>query len=107
MLTLKQILLQFRLGDWFLSVDLKDAYFHIHIAPQFLRVMFEWVAYQNTVLPFELSQAPCMVAKCMDTVLFPLIRPKYWHSPECSLKFQRLAASFKLGDSIHRVHRPL
>ncbi len=33
MLTLKQILAQIRPGDWFASVDLKDAYFHIQIAP--------------------------------------------------------------------------
>ncbi|KAI2655719.1 Transposon Ty3-G Gag-Pol polyprotein [Labeo rohita] len=33
MLTLKQILSHVRSGDWFLSLDLKDAYFHIQIAP--------------------------------------------------------------------------
>ncbi len=33
MLTLKQILAQIHPGDWFASVDLKDAYFHIQIAP--------------------------------------------------------------------------
>ncbi|KAL0147865.1 hypothetical protein M9458_056824 [Cirrhinus mrigala] len=33
MLTLKQILSHVRPGDWFLSLDLKDAYFHIQIAP--------------------------------------------------------------------------
>lgn len=38
MLTLKQILLQVRPGDWFLSVDLKDAYFHIHVAPPVLEI---------------------------------------------------------------------
>lgn len=34
MLTLKQILIQVCLGDWFLSVDLKNAYFHFQIAIQ-------------------------------------------------------------------------
>ncbi len=34
MLTLKQILAQIQPEDWFLSVDLKDAYFHIQIAPR-------------------------------------------------------------------------
>ncbi|KAL0151578.1 hypothetical protein M9458_053095 [Cirrhinus mrigala] len=55
MLTLKQILSHVRSGDWFLSLDLKDAYFHIQIAPhhrRFLRFAFEGVAYQYTVLPF-------------------------------------------------------
>ncbi len=33
MITLKQILAQIRPGDWFASVDLKDAYFHIRITP--------------------------------------------------------------------------
>ncbi len=32
-ITLKQILAQIRPGDWFASVDLKDAHFHIQIAP--------------------------------------------------------------------------
>ncbi len=33
MITLKQIPSQIRTGDWFCSLDLKDAYFHIQIAP--------------------------------------------------------------------------
>ncbi len=33
MITLKQILSQIRTEDWFCSLDLKDAYFHIQIAP--------------------------------------------------------------------------
>ncbi len=33
MITLKQILSQIRPGDWFMSLDLKDAYFHIQVAP--------------------------------------------------------------------------
>ncbi len=32
-ITLKQILSQICLGDWFMSLDLKDAFFHIHVAP--------------------------------------------------------------------------
>ncbi len=51
MITLKQILSQIRTGDWFCSLDLKDAYFHIQIAPhhrRFLRFAFEGVAYQYT-----------------------------------------------------------
>ncbi len=37
MLTLKQILTQICPEDWFLSMDLKDAYFHIQIAPRHRR----------------------------------------------------------------------
>ncbi|KAL0173136.1 hypothetical protein M9458_033447, partial [Cirrhinus mrigala] len=75
MLTLKQILSHVRPGDWFLSLDLKDAYFHIQIAPhhrRFLRFAFEGVAYQYTVLPFALSLAPRTFTKCMDAALLPL-----------------------------------
>ncbi len=72
MITLKQILSQIRTGDWFCSLDLKDAYFHIQIAPhhrRFLRFAFEGVAYQYTVLPFGLSLAPRTFTKCMDAAL--------------------------------------
>ncbi|KAL0147769.1 hypothetical protein M9458_056912, partial [Cirrhinus mrigala] len=71
----KQILSHVRSGDWFLSLDLKDAYFHIQIAPhhrRFLRFAFEGVAYQYTVLPFGLSLAPRTFTKCMDAALAPL-----------------------------------
>ncbi|KAL0168996.1 hypothetical protein M9458_037218, partial [Cirrhinus mrigala] len=59
MTTLKQILGQIRLGDWF--VDLKDTYFHIQIAPRhrcFLRFAFEGTAYQFMVMPFGLALVP-------------------------------------------------
>ena len=75
MITLKQILSQIRSGDWFFSLDLKDAYFHIQIAPRhrpFLRFAFEGVAYQYKVLPFGLSLAPRTFTKCMDAALSPL-----------------------------------
>ncbi len=75
MITLKQILSQICTGDWFCSLDLKDAYFHIQIAPhhrRFLRFTFEGVAYQYMVLPFGLSLAPRTFTKCMDAALSPL-----------------------------------
>ncbi len=75
MTTLKQILVQIRPEDWFFSLDLKDAYFHVQIAPhhrRFLRFAFEGVAYQYTVLPFRLSLAPRTFTKCMDAALSPL-----------------------------------
>ncbi len=64
MITLKQILSQICLGDWFISLDLKDAYFHLQIAPHhtlFLIFAFEGVAYQYKVLPFGLSLAPALL----------------------------------------------
>ncbi len=75
MITLKQTLPQICPGDWFMSLDLKDAYFHIQVAPrhrQFLRFAFEGVAYQYKVLPFGLSLAPRTFTRCMDAALSPL-----------------------------------
>lgn len=33
MLTIKQIIIQIRSEDWFITLDLKDAYFHVSIFP--------------------------------------------------------------------------
>ncbi len=86
MVTLKQILAQIRPGDWFASVDLKDAYFHIQIAPhhrRFLRFAFENTAYQYSVLPFGLALAPRTFSKCVDAALSPPQRGRDAH-PELS-----------------------
>ncbi len=75
MITLRQILSHIRPGDWFISVNLKDAYFHIQVAPRhrrFLRFAFEGITYQFTVLPFGLCLAPRTFTKCMDAALSPL-----------------------------------
>ncbi|XP_056593677.1 uncharacterized protein LOC130412904 [Triplophysa dalaica] len=75
MKTLKQILAQVRPGDWFASVDLKDAYFHVQIAKRhrkFLRFAFAGSAYQFAVLPFGLALAPRTFSKCVDAALSPL-----------------------------------
>ena len=61
MLTLKQLLTAINPGDWFVTIDLTDAYFHVAIHPdhrQFLRFAFEGKAYEYRVLPFGLSLAP-------------------------------------------------
>ncbi len=58
MLTLKQVVSQIRSEDWFVTIDLKDAYFHISILPthrHFLRFAFGGKAYQYRVLPFGLA----------------------------------------------------
>ncbi len=57
------------------SVDLKDAYFHIQIAPRhmhFLRFALEGTAYQYPVLLLELALAPHTFSKCMGAALSPL-----------------------------------
>ncbi len=66
---------QIRPENLFFSLDLKDAYFHIQIAPhhrRFLRFAFKGVAYQYTVLPFGLSLAPRTFTKCIYAALSPL-----------------------------------
>ncbi len=77
MLTLKQILAQIRPGDWFASVDLKDAYFHIQIAPHHRRfsevccqLSRKSTAYQYSVLPSGLLW-PHALSKCINAALPP------------------------------------
>ncbi|XP_060741844.1 uncharacterized protein LOC132856323 [Tachysurus vachellii] len=75
MLTLKVIVSQIRSEDWFVTIDLKDAYFHISILPEhrkFLRFAFGGEAYQYRVLPFGLALSPRTFTKCMDAALAPL-----------------------------------
>ncbi|KAL3976218.1 tctex1 domain-containing protein 2 [Sarotherodon galilaeus] len=75
MLTLRQLLNGVGLGDWFVTIDLTDAYFHVAIHPkhrQFLRFAFEGIAYEYLVLPFGLLLAPCTFTKCAEAALAPL-----------------------------------
>ncbi len=68
------IVSQIQSGDWFVTIDLKDAYFHIEILPQhrkFLRFAFGGEAYQYRVLPFGLALSPRTYTKCMDAALTP------------------------------------
>ncbi|XP_047454133.1 uncharacterized protein LOC125016013 [Mugil cephalus] len=61
--------------EWFTSIDLKDAYFHVPIAPnhrQFLRFPFHGRHYQFRVLPFGLSLSPRVFTRCMMAALSPL-----------------------------------
>ena len=69
MLTLKQVVSQIRSEDWFVTIDLKDAYFHVSILPnhrKFLRFAFGGKAYQYRVLPFGLALSPRTFTKCVD-----------------------------------------
>ncbi|KAI2655894.1 Transposon Ty3-I Gag-Pol polyprotein [Labeo rohita] len=75
MLTVNQALSQIRSEDWFVTIDLKDAYFHVSILPQhrkFLRFAFRGEAYQYRVLPFGLALSPRTFTKCVDAALAPL-----------------------------------
>ncbi len=58
MLTMRTIMSQVQEGDWFVTIDLKDAYFHIQVVlrhRRFLRFAFGGKAYQYKVLPFGLA----------------------------------------------------
>ncbi len=66
MLTLKQVVSQIRSEDWFVTIDLKDAYFHVSILPT------QGKAYQYRVLPFGLALSPRTFTKCVDAALAPL-----------------------------------
>ncbi len=75
MLTMKTIMSQVQRGDWFVTINLKDAYFHIQVVQRhrrFLRFAFGGKAYQYKVLPFGLALAPRTFTKCMDAALAPL-----------------------------------
>ncbi len=66
---------QIRSEDWFVTIDLKDAYFHMSILPyrrKFLRFALEGRAFQYRVLPFCLALSPRIFTKCVDAALAPL-----------------------------------
>ena len=59
-------------GDWFTTIDLKDAYFHVEIAPEhrkYLRFAFQGIAYEYNRLPFGYSLSPRTFSKCVATAL--------------------------------------
>lgn len=75
MLTHRLLCRSVRRGDWFTTIDLKDAYFHIavHTAHRkYLRFAHEGKAYEYQVIPFGLSLAPRVFSKCVESALAPL-----------------------------------
>ncbi|XP_053296886.1 uncharacterized protein LOC128456655 [Pleuronectes platessa] len=75
MLTHSTLIRLIRPGDWFTSIDLKDAYFHIPIYPphrKYLRFAFQDTVYEYLVLPFGLSLSPRVFVKCVDAAIAPL-----------------------------------
>ncbi len=56
MLTTRKLLELVQPGDWFTTIDLKDAYFHFEVAPKhrkFLRFAFQGTAYEYNRFPFK------------------------------------------------------
>lgn len=77
MVTLGTIIPSLDPRDWFATLDMKDAYFHIMIYPphrRYLRFVVNYQHYQFTVLPFGLSTAPRVFTKCMAVVAAALRR---------------------------------
>ncbi len=74
MLMIKTIMSQVQEEDWFVTIDLKDAYFTSRSFKdrRFLRFAFGGKAYQYKVLPFGLALALRTFTKCMDAALAPL-----------------------------------
>lgn len=75
MLTIKNVVSQIQSEDWFVTIDLKDAYFHISILPQhrkYLRFACGGEAFQYRVLPFGLALSPRTFTKIVEAALAPL-----------------------------------
>ncbi|XP_041852953.1 uncharacterized protein LOC121647506 [Melanotaenia boesemani] len=73
MLTHKVLCRSIRPNDWFVTIDLADAYFHIYPAHRkFLRFAYQGAAYEFQTIPFGLLLAPRVFSKCVEAALFPL-----------------------------------
>nr|XP_061814201.1 uncharacterized protein LOC133604909 [Nerophis lumbriciformis] len=75
MLTVADVLRVVARGEWFTSVDLKDAYFHVPVAPRhrrFLRFAYRGRHWQFRVLPFGLSLSPRVFSRVVRAGLAPL-----------------------------------
>ena len=75
--TLNIILPQLSASDWDVSIDLKDAYLHIPVLPQFRRFLgfqFMDLTYQYEVLPFGLKDSPWVFTRVVATLVGHLRR---------------------------------
>lgn len=75
MLSTREMLQAISPGEWFTTIDLMDAYFHVPIASRhqrFLRFAFQGRHYQFRVLPFGLSLSPRVFTRCVAAALAPL-----------------------------------
>ena len=73
--TLHSIAQTLEQGMWMVSVDLKDAYFHVSIHPahrKFLRFVWSGAHLQYGTLPFGLSSAPRVFTKTLLPVIMAL-----------------------------------
>jgi hypothetical protein len=69
--TFRKIKQALKTGDWVITLDLKDAYFHVpifHHHRQYLRFCFQGRHYQFKVIPFGLAVAPRVFTKVMAVI---------------------------------------
>lgn len=69
-------------GDWLVSIDLKDAYFHVPVAADFLTIS-SLCSRQRALkihlsLPFTLTTSPCVFSK-VSLAVVALLRVKGVH----------------------------
>lgn len=72
MLSIRKLCQNISQGDWFTSVDLQDAYFHIGIFPahrKYLRFAHKNKAYEYAQNPFGLSLALRIFTRCVEGAL--------------------------------------
>lgn len=74
MLSTAKVLRAVAKGEWFTSIDLKDAYFHVPVIPhhrEFFRFALQGCHFQFRVLPFSLSLSPRVFTRCVAAALSP------------------------------------
>jgi hypothetical protein len=62
-------------GDWAVSLDLRDAYLHVPVHPDYqhyLRFYFEGRVYQFKAMPFGLASAPLIFQSIVKAFVAPL-----------------------------------
>ena len=84
MLTIQEIKYLLPLGYWTISIDLKDGYWHIPIAPSkrpFLGFRYRGQDWQFRAMPFGLNVAPRAFTKVMCHIVKVLARAGIWCLP--------------------------
>ena len=79
--TFRTIRLALKVGDWAITLDLRDAYFHVPIFPshrRFLRFVYKNTHYQFQALPFGIAVAPRIFTKIL-TALAGFFRNRQIH----------------------------
>ena len=73
--TTRSVAASIREGEWTVSLDLMDAYFHVPIFSghqRFLRFFHEGICYQFVALPFGLASAPLIFTSVVKAFIAPL-----------------------------------